>query len=177
MTGKYHTEETKKKISQNHANFKSEKHPQWKGGKIKFNCKICGKEKFVYPVFINHEGSNFCSSRCSAIWQMKHQKNHDTDIERLIENELIRRDIPFTKQVSLLGISIVDFLLISDTVIYCDGEYWHSRDGRKQRDANQDYMLTFYGYKVFRFTGTEIKGSAKKCIDKIKFNKQKGGSK
>ena len=94
-------------------------------------------------------------------------KRADTLIERLIEDELIRRNIPYTKQVPLLGITIVDFLLPNDIVIYCDGDYWHNLPKRKSRDFNQDFMLTFHGYRVFRFTGKEIKRSARDCIAKI----------
>jgi len=32
---------------------------------------------------------------------------------------------------------------------------------------NQDFILTFYGYRVFRFKGSEIKKSVQKCINKI----------
>jgi very-short-patch-repair endonuclease len=109
----------------------------------------------------------FCSLRCATIYKNIYQKKHDTDIERLIENELIRRNIPYTKQVPLLGITLVDFLLPNDTVIYADGEFWHDKPEVIKRDANQDFILTFYGYKVYRFTDKEIKKSAKKCVDKI----------
>lgn len=61
----------------------------------------------------------------------------------------------------------VDFLLSNDTIIYCDGDYWHNRPEVKKRDTNQNFILTFNSYKIYRFTETEIKKSAKKCIDKI----------
>lgn len=87
-----------------------------------------------------------------------------------MEDELIRRNIPYTKQVPLLGIALVDFLLPHDIVIQCDGDYWHSRVINKGKDIAQDTVLYFKGYKIFRFKGSEIKKSAKKCIDKV-FNK------
>ncbi len=94
-------------------------------------------------------------------------KTKDTFIECLIENELIRRNIPYTKQVPLLDITLVDFLLPNNIVIYCDGDYWHSRKLNKGRDIAQDTVLYFKGYKVYRFTETEIKKSAKKCMNKV----------
>lgn len=172
--GKKHSEETKQKMSESK---KGEKHPQfgktgkknfnWKGGKVKIVCKVCNKEKLYPQSQIKIGNGMFCSCRCTRIWRNKHQKNHDTDIERLVEDELIRRDIPYTKQVALLGITLIDFLLPNDTVIYADGTYWHSLQGKKEKDMNQDFMLTFYGYKVFRFRETEIKKSSKKCIEKV----------
>lgn len=142
-------------------------HPNWKGGKIQIICKGCGKKKHVDPDKLRKNRGKFCSRSCSAIWRIKYQKTHNTDIERLIEDELIRRNIPYTKQAPLLGITLVDFLLLHDVVIYCDGDYWHNKPDIKQRDDNQNFILKFYGYKVFRFTGKEIKKSARKCLNKI----------
>lgn len=166
--GKHHSEETKKKLSKIGKIKVGEKNNNWKGGKVKIFCKTCGKEKYVFPSQNKNGYGKFCSIRCNSIWTIKYLiKNKDTDIERLIEDELIKRDIPYTKQIPLLGITIVDFLLPYDAVIYCDGSYWHSLKGRKESDMNQDYVLGFYGYKVFRFTDKEINKSAKKCIDKL----------
>lgn len=168
MHGKNHSEETKTKISNNKKGKKTgEKNPSWKGGKSERICLNCDKQFFIFPSQINYGYGKFCSRRCVGIWTMLHQKQYDTDIECLIEDELIKRNIPYSKQVPLLGISLVDFLLPKDIVIYADGSYWHLLKGRKIRDLNQDFMLTFYGYKVFRFTDKEIKRSVKKCIDRI----------
>jgi len=37
----------------------------------------------------------------------------------------------------------------------------------KGGDIAQDTVLYFKGYRVYRFAETEIKKSAKKCIDKV----------
>ena len=142
-------------------------HPKWKGGDVEMVCKLCYKKRYVASSSIKRGRGICCSRRCATIYRLIHQKNHNTDIERLVENELIRRNIPYTKQVALLGITLVDFLLPNDTVIYCDGSYWHSFDKAKIKDMNQDFMLKFYGYKVFRFTEKEIKKSPKKCIANV----------
>lgn len=167
--GKCLSESTKQKLSEaQKGKFVGEKSPKWKGGKIKVICKTCGKEKYFTPSLIKRGEGKFCSRRCTSIYtNIHHIKQKDTDIERLVEDELIFRSIPYTKQVPLLGITIVDFLLPHDIIIYCDGDYWHNKPEVKKRSANQDFMLTFYGYKVFRFWGKDIKKSAKGCIDKI----------
>lgn len=186
--GKYPSEETRKKMSKvqsgrRNPNYnkhpsqqtrqkmsearRKEKHHNWKGGKIKAFCELCNKEKYVLISRTKKDQNIFCSYRCASIYRIIHQKKHDTNIERLIEDELIKRNILYTKQVSLLNITVVDFLLPNDIVIYADGSYWHSLPGRKTKDLNSNFMLTFYGYKVFRFTDKEIMKSAKKCIDKI----------
>lgn len=94
-------------------------------------------------------------------------KRKDTSIEIAIERELIKQHIPYMKQVPLEGITVVDFLLPNRIVIYCDGNYWHNKLNIKNRDLNQDFILTFKGYKVFRFWEKDIKKSAKRCIKKI----------
>ena len=152
--GKHPSKETREKLSKAKSKMK-----------VRFNCKLCGKEKYIIPSLIKIGGGKFCSKRCHGIYTIRYAKQKDTDIELLIEKELIKRDVAYTKQVPLLGITLVDFLLPKDKVIYCDGIYWHSLAKVKEKDINQDFMLTFYGYKVFRFTDKEIKASPKKCID------------
>lgn len=161
--GKYPSREVKTKMSEAQ---KGQKHWRW-CEKIEFICQVCGKEKYITPSRIKHGKGVCCSKKCVGIWSMKQARKKDTIIERLIENELIKRGIPYTKQVALLGVTLVDFLLPRDIIIYCDGEYWHNKTNVKHRDANQNFILTFYGYKVFRFTGIEIKKSPTKCINKI----------
>ncbi len=164
--GRQFSEEHKRKIGEAQ---KGEKGHNWKE-KVEIVCEICNKKRYVKPsqsCLVDTKQGRFCSKRCATISKNIHQRTRDTDIERLIENELIRRNIPYTKQVPLLGITLVDFLLPHDIVIFADGSYWHSLKGIKEKDMNQDYMLTFYGYKVFRFTDKEIKESNGKCIDKI----------
>ena len=163
--GKHHSEETKQKMRE--SADRGEKHRLWKGGLIEIICKVCNKKKKIPPSQIKRGFGKFCSYRCNGIWSMKYTNKKNTLIERLIEDELIKRNIPYTKQVSLLGIALVDFLLPHDIIIQCDGDYWHNLAGRKEIDANQDFLFGFKGYKVFRFTETEIKKSSSKCIKRI----------
>jgi len=92
----------------------------------------------------------------------------ETSIEIAIERELIKRHIYYDKQVPIfIAHTVVYFLLPNKIIIYCDGDYWHNLPNNKNRDINQDFILTFNGYKVYRFMETEIKKSAKNCVDKI----------
>jgi len=140
----------------------------WKGGKVKISCKNCGKEKYIRPAEIKKGNGKFCSCRCTGIWTKKHSKKKDTSIEIAIEQELIKRSIPYIKQVSVEGIALVDFLLPNKIIIQADGNYWHSRGINKGKDIAQDTLLYFKGYKIYRFTETEIKKSAKKCIESVR---------
>jgi len=91
----------------------------------------------------------------------------DTEIELKFEQELITNSIPYQKQVPLCSITIVDFLLLNKVVIYCDGNYVHSLPKAKIRDSEQNKVLSSSGYKVYRFTETEINKSVIGCLNKI----------
>lgn len=57
--------------------LKGENHPNWKGGKIKIECKICHKEVFTYE-----KNRQFCSSICRILFTRgkKHTKEHKEKI-------------------------------------------------------------------------------------------------
>ncbi len=94
--------------------------------------------------------------------------NKKTSIEIALEEELERVGLNFQSNVPLCKIGIVDFLLSDyDIIVQADGLYWHSSDKVKKRDATQDLIYSFKGYKVFRFWEDEIKESPKKCINKV----------
>jgi very-short-patch-repair endonuclease/endogenous inhibitor of DNA gyrase (YacG/DUF329 family) len=146
--------------------MKGKNNPTWKGGEIKRNCLLCNKE-FSIKQYRKKTGK-FCSLKCQNFWLIKNGKKKDTLIEIAIENELKARHIPYDKQVPIvIAHTVVDFLLPNKIIIYCDGDYWHNKPKVKKRDINQDLVLMFNGYKVFRFTGIEINKSAKRCINKI----------
>lgn len=112
-------------------------------------------------------------------WNVEHPNKtfKNTTIEVKVEQELIKRGIYFQKQVPLCKIAIVDFYLPEfRVVIQADGCYWHncpdhsqqSLKGRTERDSNQDSILTFNGFNVYRFWEHEINDSVEECINKIK---------
>ena len=48
-----------------------------------------------------------------------------------------------------------DFL-VGQTVIECDGEFWHNPKTAKLKDRRRDMYLRKLGYKVIRLTGQQI---------------------
>ena len=165
--GKVHSEATKKRMIEKR---KGDKNANWKGGRIKILCEICGKEKNITQWEFNKNKHHFCSYRCLGIWNIKHMKHKDTSIELLIENEFKKQSIPYKKQMPIEGIAVVDFLLPDKVIVQCDGTYWHSKEVNKGRDIAQDTILGFKGYKIFRFTEMEIKRSPNKCINQLRVN-------
>lgn len=70
----------------------------------------------------------------------------------------------------------VDFLLIAkdfsgkemQIVIECDGHDFHERTKvQAKRDRSRDRQLQAAGYKVFRFTGSEIWNDCGACVDEV----------
>lgn len=174
--GKHHTEEAKRKISEKqkgkivkpfsieHRRKMSESKKGERIPRIETLCATCQKKIFRLPSKLKKD-RNFCSYKCQGIWAKKNMKQRDTSIEIIIENTLKKQNIPYLKQVPILGIAIVDFLLSNRIIVQCDGDYWHKN--RKDKDIAQDVLLNFKGYTVIRLTEKEINTSINKCLKKI----------
>ena len=150
--GKPHSEEHKRKLSEAK---RGKKNPNW--GKKTHNF---GKPRSKETRQKIREGQ-------IAYRGLGKIKNKDTSIELKIEQELKNQNIPYMKQVPIEKIALVDFLLPGKIIIQADGDYWHNLTKVKKRDMNQDFLLGFKGYRIFRFSETEINKSARKCILKI----------
>lgn len=134
-------------------------------------CKVCGKpfKARLGTVKYNPDQDGFCCSpHCVGVWAAKQTQKADTSIERAIEKAMIHRGWHYEKQVPLYGITLADFVLpYHKIVIYCDGMYWHSFPERQKQDAEQNRILESHGYKVYRFSGDEIRDSPQRCLDQI----------
>ena len=59
-------------------------------------------------------------------------------------------------------------LIFSDEeTIECDGNYWHNLPDNKKRDLKKEMLLKAEGYKLYRFTETEIKKDVSKCVAEV----------
>jgi len=147
-TGRKHTEETKKLMSESHVGMTGKKHSEYSKAKM----------------------------RASHIKFMKSGKikTSETDIENIIRGELESEGIKFIPQYPIPAIALVDFYIPdSNIVIQCDGNFWHHSNWAKDKgkdvtDKKQNLYLRGNGYRVIRFSETEIKQSPKECIKKIK---------
>ena len=93
--------------------------------------------------------------------------NEDTLPERLFENQLLFNNILYVKQYKY-DLGIADFWLPeTNTIVECDGIYWHSKPVVKERDLRKNTFLTNAGYKLFRFTDKEILENINKCVDEL----------
>lgn len=61
----------------------------------------------------------------------------------------------------------VDFL-VGMLVIECDGHEFHASKEQRTHDAGRDRWLMSQGYRVVRFTGSEIFRDAVKCAQEVR---------
>jgi len=155
-----------------------ENHPNWKGGLPK--CIDCGKELSSYKAKRCRFHTERLPERIQKLREFRlNQKipNRETSIELKIEAELRIRKIDYLKQVSMCGVTIVDFYLPKyRIIIQADGCYFHACPDHGNlkyyqdipiKDARKTETLLLNDYKVYRFWEHEINESAKRCIDKI----------
>lgn len=89
----------------------------------------------------------------------------NTPIERRLHDALMKCGIGFTTQVRLVGRYVVDIKVHqAPVVIEADGKTYHRKS---ERDAERDRAHAEAGYRVFRFTGSEINRDSGACIQRV----------
>ena len=89
----------------------------------------------------------------------------NSPLEKLLQAALIKAGLSFSTQRVLLGRYCVDILLQQAPVILeADGALHHLH---KEQDAERDAALAAAGYRVFRFTGSQINRGADKCVTTV----------
>lgn len=91
----------------------------------------------------------------------------NTPIEQRAQDALIKAGIGFTAQSLLLDRYLVDIEIHqAPVVIEADGSQ-HQLRVQKAKDAERDTALIAAGYRVFRFTGSEINADAAACVRRV----------
>lgn len=91
----------------------------------------------------------------------------NSPIERRLQDALRKHGIGFKTQSALLGRYLVDVEIHqAPVIIEADGAQ-HSLRDRKAKDAVRDAALTEVGYRVFRFTGSELNADAAGCVQAV----------
>jgi len=91
----------------------------------------------------------------------------NSPIERRMQDALMAVGIGFTTQSVLLDRYLVDIEIHqAPIVIEADGAQ-HTLRIQKAKDAERDTALTAAGYRVFRFTGSEINADAVLCVRRV----------
>lgn len=81
---------------------------------------------------------------------------HPTSIEVIVRDLLDSLGVRYLSEYPI-GSFVVDFYVPRRRlVIECDGEYWHSLPGVKEKDARRDIWLRERGYRVLRLSESQI---------------------
>jgi very-short-patch-repair endonuclease len=172
--GRTHSPEARAKVSASlHKRMKKGVQPEWlkphsfpKGhsdlvgpeGHLKRSRSNTGKKRTPEAKAVMRE------KHIAAMKAGKYGKNADTYIEKILEQELLKRQIAFQKQVPLCGVALADFYIPEfNIVIEADGDYWHSLPNRKARDEARDATLKENGITVVRLSETALSLSAAFC--------------
>jgi very-short-patch-repair endonuclease len=92
----------------------------------------------------------------------------NTPIERRLHDALMKAGIGFTTQRRLVARYIVDICITqAPVVIEADGARHRADPKAPARDAVRDAAHEAAGYRVFRFTGSEINADSVACIQKV----------
>ncbi len=114
-------------------------------------CKNCNKKFEIPRSDLNRGRGTYCSRKCFVSYK------GSSLLELKMEKALTLAKIKFKREVKFKRFH-VDFLLEKyKTVIECDGEYWHLIPKIMERDKRKDILLQSLGFKVLRFTGSELK--------------------
>lgn len=99
--------------------------------------------------------------------RMRESPAVNSQIERRLHDALIKAGIGFTSQSLLLGSYLVDIEISQvPVVIEADGSQHQLRE-QKAKDAIRDAALAAAGYRVFRFTGSQINGDSVACVGAV----------
>lgn len=80
-----------------------------------------------------------------------------TNIELKVLNQLLKLNYDTVIQYHIKDKFYCDFYLPElNTIIECDGDYWHNMDKQIKKDACRDKYLLKCGYKVVRVKGSII---------------------
>lgn len=83
-------------------------------------------------------------------------RNSESGGESLLKYHLIADSILFAQQVTVAGVGRVDFLLGDRLVVEVDGAEFHATRASFEEDRRRDAVLSALGYRVLRFSYTQI---------------------
>jgi very-short-patch-repair endonuclease len=124
--------------------------------RITKKCLVCGNEFTTIPAEIKRGNGKFCSSVCMGVWVQRHMRTKNTNIECMLQDWLIENNIAFTPQYPIPRITIADIFILPNICLFADGDYWHKKPGREEKDKQQTMKLENEGYIVIRLWGSEI---------------------
>ncbi len=172
------TEEHKKKISEAH-----------KGMKKPWAKKVCFQKGHIVTKKTRKKQSEIQKNNPTSYWLGKHRseetkkklriatikqiqegrlaKSSNTDIEIIMKNKLSELGLKFIHQYNFNNLFVCDFYLPElNTIIECDGVYWHNLPSSIRRDSYKKIKLR-EKYRLLRFSDLMIKKRIEDCVSII----------
>jgi len=106
----------------------------------------------------------------SGQFGMPHQNAYGSEIEKKLGEKLPEEKFKRQHEIFYQGklFTIPDFYVDDPKLlIYCDGFQYHYDRETVIKDRQQDRMLQMMGFKVLRYTGSEIVGKLDECVFEI----------
>ncbi|MHC9540478.1 MAG: endonuclease domain-containing protein [Vulcanimicrobiota bacterium] len=105
-------------------------------------------------------------------FSLPHQNAYGSKIEETLGEAMSKNNIVFQKQQEIYRegklLTVLDFYIEHGRIaIYCDGFQYHYDKETVIKDRQQDRILQLLGYKVLRYTGSEIVGDIERCVSEI----------
>jgi very-short-patch-repair endonuclease len=125
---------------------------------ITISCANCNKVVEIPKSVTNRGKGRFCSWYCYIHFR------GETSIEKMVRVQLSKAKIPFQQEVKISKYH-ADFLIEKyKLAIECDGDYWHGLTQAIKKDKIRDGVFLKAGYRVARFSETEIKQTRGLCV-------------
>ncbi len=167
--GRKHTEETKRKISEEGkkritSEETKQKLRQYKGERASFYGR-------------KHTEETKQKMRVARVNRPPFPKR-DTSIEKVLHTLLGELELSYEKHINVCDVAQPDIVFPKERLaVFADGDYWHSKEFKNgmawEKDRRQDKTLRENGWTVLRFWGSEINANPEQCIAKIVFEVNK----
>lgn len=146
--------------------IRGERHPLF--SREEATCQWCEEPFEVKRCHAEDPGRGiYCSSACLGSASTAAQGGRPSSIEEAVAVELDRRGVAYERQ-RRIGRWLCDFYLPdSNTVVECDGTYWHSRPEVVERDARKTAYLTGRGFRLVRLPEEEINADAASAVLRV----------
>lgn len=127
-----------------------------------YTCIECGTPYVKQASLASR--TRYCSRSCRALWRNRVAHTaRPTSIETALRAALQAIGIEATPEYRA-GRFLIDLALPEWKVaVEADGDYWHALPNIKASDARKDAYLTGAGWRVVRFTETQINADAAAC--------------
>ncbi len=129
--------------------------------------RISAKKGKTFEEMYGSEKANKLKNqiRKNVITQMTKNSQAVSSIEITIKELLDKNKIQYIHQYNLDNIFIPDFFIKeTNTILECDGDYWHSRKEKIVTDRRKNGYYKSKGFRVIRLNESLIKNNPLQCI-------------